>query len=105
MKGYRKSSGVYIELSDGTPVGDTLVQVAVRPSSQYIFADTWATNPLDPSVCWRIKAAPEVSADKDGALQDFLESAGGKVVKAIVQVGIDKGHWTLTDLRAKYRTL
>lgn len=42
---------------------------------------------------------------KDDDLARFLESTGSKALKAIVQVGIEKGLWTLTDLKAKYRTL
>ena len=105
MKGYRKPSGAYIEVQDNTPISDLLVAVAVRPSANHVFSDTWATAPMDTAVCWRLKTAAELTAEKDTALQDFLESAGGKVVKAIVQVGIDKGHWTLAELRAKYRIL
>lgn len=63
MKGYRKAIGAYIELSDGTPVGDTLVPVAIRPSVNHVFADTWQTAPLDPAVCWRAKTNAELDAD------------------------------------------
>lgn len=105
MKAYRKPSGVYIELGDTTPVSDQLVQVATRPSLTHVFSDTWNTDPMNAAVCWRLKTAPELIAEKNAALQDFLESPGGKAVKAIVQVGIEKGHWTLDELRTKYRTL
>lgn len=105
MQAYRKPSGIYIELANGTPVVDTLISVSLRPSFNHVFSDTWDSNPMDPAVCWRLKTAAELTAEKDTDLQDFLESPGGKVVKAIVQVGIDKGHWTLTELRTKYRSL
>jgi len=105
MKGYRKPSGVYLEVQDNTPVSDQLVPVALRPSLNHAFSDTWNTNPMDPAVCWRLKTAAEQTAEKDTALQEFLDSAGGKVVKAIVQVGIEKGYWTLAELRTKYRSL
>jgi hypothetical protein len=105
MKAYRKPSGVYLEVQDNTPVSTALVEVALRPSANHMFSDTWDSNPMDPAVCWRLKTAPELTTEKDTALQEFLDSPGGKVVKAIVQVGIDKGHWTLTELRTKYRSL
>lgn len=105
MKGYRKPSGAYIEVGDAIPVSQELVEVALRPSLNHVFSDTWQTDPLNAAVCWRLKTAPELTAEKDTALQDFLESAGGKVVKAIVQVGIDKNLWTLAELRTKYRSL
>jgi len=105
MKAYRKSSGIYIELGDSVPVSDQLIRVALRPSPNHIFSDTWASNPMDPTVCWRLKTAPELTAEKDSALQDFFDSPGGKAIKAIALVGIDKGLWTLADLKTKYRTL
>lgn len=105
MKAYRKPTGVYIEAQDGTPVSDTLTPVALRPSLNHVFSDTWNANPMDPAVCWRLKTAQELTAEKDAALQEFLESAGGKAFKAMLLVGVDKGHWTLAELRAKYRTL
>lgn len=105
MKAYRKITGAYIELGDDMPVSTQLVQVAPRPSVNHIFSDTWATNPLDPSVCWRLKTTLELTTEKDVALQEFLDSIVGKVVKAIALVGIDKVLWTLADLKAKYRSL
>ena len=105
MKAYRKVSGDYIELDDAVPVVSTLVQVAPRPSVNHTFSDIWATAPMDPAVCWRAKTTLELTAEKDVALQTFLDSTGGKVVKAIALVGIDKGLWTLAELKTKYRSL
>lgn len=42
---------------------------------------------------------------KDDELQKFLDSTGGKAIKTIALIGIDKGLWTLADLRTKYRSL
>lgn len=42
---------------------------------------------------------------KDDELQAFLDTNGGKAVKAIALVGIEKGLWTLAELKAKYRSL
>ena len=42
---------------------------------------------------------------KDDELQTFLDSAGGKAVKAIALVLIDEGVCTLAELKAKYRSL
>lgn len=105
MVGYRKASGAYIELDNAVPVGATLTPVALRPSAAHVFADGWATDPLNAAVCWRLKTAAEVNDERDGELQAFLDSAGGKVVKAIALVGIDKGLWTLAEIKAKYRSL
>jgi len=64
MKGYRKPSGVYIEVQDTTPVNDSLVEVALRPED-HVFTDTWQSDPMNPSVCWRPKNASEIDAEKD----------------------------------------
>ena len=63
MKGYRKPSGHYIEVSNETPVSDTLVEVALRPSPDHVFADGWATDPMNSAVCWRGKTPAEHDAD------------------------------------------
>jgi len=63
MKGYRKPSGTYIQVDDSTPVSDALVEVALRPSPDHVFSDTWQTGPLNPTVCWRAKTTAEQDQD------------------------------------------
>lgn len=63
MKGYRKPSGHYIEVPDGTPVSAALIETAVRPSPDHVFADGWATDPMNTTVCWRTKTPAEHDAD------------------------------------------
>ena len=51
-------------------------------------------------------AAYRASAQaKDDTLQQFLDSAGGKVAKTLAGVLIDKGICTMAELKAKYRSL
>jgi hypothetical protein len=105
MKGYRKPSGVYIELGDTVPVSDTLVEVALRPSADHVFADQWQSDPLNAAVCWRAKTAGEVNSQKDADLQAFFDTAGGKAVKALATALIKKGVVTLAEIRTEYRAL
>ena len=105
MKTYRKLSGAIIILEDATPVSNTLTQIAHRPSALHTIADAWATDPMNPLVCWRLKTQQEQDTEKNSELDAFLASAGGKALKAVALVGIDKGHWTLAELKAKYRSL
>lgn len=105
MKGYRKATGVYLELPDATPVGASLVEVALRPSPDHTFTAAWEANPLDPAGCWRLKTAAELQAEHDAAWQALLDSPAGRAVRTIALVGSDKTVWTLAELRAKYRTL
>lgn len=105
MKAYRKPSGVYIELQDGTAVSTALVQVALRPSAGHVFSDTWQTAPMDPAVCWRAKTAGESTTEKNEELQAFLDTAGGKALKSLVTVLIQKSVLTLAEIRTVYRGL
>lgn len=105
MKAYRKPTGAYIELNDTTPVSDRLVEVAVRPTRNHVFSDTWTTAPMDPAVCWRLKTAPEITAEKTGELATFLATSGGKALLALVNVLIAKNVLTLAEVRAEYRNL
>lgn len=42
---------------------------------------------------------------KDDDLMRFLATNGGRALKAVALLGIDKGLWTLAELKAKYRSL
>ena len=105
MKTYRKPSGVVIVVQDDTPVNPALVEIAAQPSPLHTLTANWNTDPMNPLVAWRLKTAPEQDADKNAELQAFLDSAGGKALKAVALVGVDKGLWTLAELRTKYRSL
>lgn len=105
MKTYRKPSGAVIVVGDDTPVNPALVQIAPQPSLAHTIADNWATDPMNPAICWRLKTGAEQDAEKNAELQAFMDSAGGKALKAVALVGVDKGLWTLAELRAKYRSL
>ena len=105
MKTYRKPSGVVIVLQDNVPVNPALVRIADRPSLLHTLATDWATDPMNPAVCWRLKTQPEQDVEKHTELQAFLDAGVGKAIKAVALVGIDKGLWTMTELRAKYRSI
>lgn len=45
----------------------------------------------------------KTDGEKDGELQAFLDSAGGKVVKALATALIKKGVLTLAEIRTEYR--
>ena len=105
MKTYRKPSGAVIVLQDDAPVSNTLVQIAAQPSRDHTVADAWESDPMNPLVCWRPKTQLEMDAEKNAELQVFLDTGGGKALKAVALVGIEKGLWTMAELRAKYRGL
>lgn len=67
MKYYRKPSGHYIELSDSTPVSESLVPCSPRPSEDHVFSDNWQNDPLNPLVCWTINL-PDHKARKHEAV-------------------------------------
>lgn len=105
MKAYRKVSGVYFECASSSPVSATMTPVARRPSALHVFADEWASDPMNPTVCWRLMTASEQNAAKDADLQAYLDSVGGKVAKTFATVLIQKGVCTMAELRTIYRAL
>jgi len=48
---------------------------------------------------------PKTNAQKDTELQQILSTHLGRAVLAGLMVGVDKGLWTMAELRAKYRSL
>jgi hypothetical protein len=84
MKTYRKPSGAYIELHDSTPVSETLVEVSPRPSQSHVFSDNWDSDPMNPSVCWRLKTSQEQDAEKSAQVDAILEVA--PALRAMVDV-------------------
>ncbi len=63
MKGYRKPTGHYIAEEDHVPVGDHLVEVALRPSLDHAFTANWESDTLNESICWRLKTQAELDAE------------------------------------------
>lgn len=105
MKAYRKPSGAYIELDATTPVNAALIEVAKRPSLQHVWADQWATAPTTASVCWREMTLAERQAEQDAIWQATLDSPTGRLLKVLVLIGVEKGIWTLEDVRTQHRML
>ena len=83
MKYYRKLSGVYIELGDNTPVSETLAQVCQRPSENHVFSDNWQSDPMNPLVCWRLKTALELDAEKTAVATDALKLVAACLLEAV----------------------
>lgn len=48
---------------------------------------------------------PKTSAEQDAALQAFLDSPGGLVMKAMVTALVKKGIVTIAELRSEWRAL
>lgn len=59
-------NGTYLE----SPTSLPNVECAARPSLNHVLNETWANDPMNPEVCWRLKTVPETDAEKDAkALQ------------------------------------
>jgi len=74
-------------------VHDLLESEAPPPDGQRWDGTAWVPLP------------PPTNAEKDGELQAFLDSTGGRVVKALATALIKKGTLTLAEIRAEYRNL
>ena len=83
--------GQFLELPDG------FVECCERPSPDHVLAEGWATDPLDPLVCWRVKTIQEVDTEIDDRLTTDIDNI--KVMKAIV-IWVANLHG-ITPLQAK----
>ena len=104
MKHYRKPAGHYIPLEDNIPVSETLVCVAERPSKNHTFSDNWQTDPMNPLVCWRLKTALELDAEKNTtAISDpVLKMAGAAILEAVFDMKQNPANYpTAASLKQK----
>lgn len=95
---FPRTPGITCKQLDRASTDMTLVEwpaaLGAFPSDAQL--QTWVTN-------YQTYAVSNQS--KDDNLQDFLDSTGGRVAKAIVNVLISKGVCTLAEIRAAYRAL
>ena len=92
MKAYRKPAGYYIELQDSTPVSVLLVQCAPRPSIGHAFngdflGGAWRSDPINPSVCWRLKTIAELDAEKVIECTSRLDN---KIQRLLFEINFDQ---------------
>ena len=104
MKHYRKPAGHYISLPDETPVSEFFVHVAQRPSENHTFSDIWQSNPMNPEVCWRLKTALELDAEKhEIAISDpVLKKVGAAILEAVFDMKSNPANYpTAASLKQK----
>ena len=102
MKHYRKQSGVYIELEDSVPVSETLVQVSQRPSKNHTFSDNWQSGPMNPEVCWRLKTALELDAEKTVIASESLKLVAACLLEAVFDMKQNPANYpTAASLKQK----
>jgi len=67
---------------DGVPTnGRGGIPCAAQPSSNHVLGDNWSTDPLNPSVCWRLKTSQELDAESTAeANQTFDLTAKDKTI-------------------------
>ena len=66
---------------------------------------TWPTEAQQAQWVGEYEAYQASTQYQDDELMKWLGSNSGKKVKAIALLGVDKGLWTLAELKAKYRSL
>jgi hypothetical protein len=76
----------YVECYRTIPEGH--IECAERPSEDHVPADTWQTNPMDPSVCWRLKTPAEQDAELDEVAD--IEQQFDNTLKAFALVVLDE---------------
>ena len=102
MKSYRKPSGHYIELQDSTPVSETLIPVCQRPSKNHTFSDNWQSEPMNPLVCWRLKTAQELDAEKTAVASEALKLVAASILEAVFDMKSNPANYpTAASLKQK----
>ena len=104
MKHYRKPAGHYLPLEDSVPVSKTLIPVCERPSKGHTFSDNWQTDPMNPEVCWRLKTALELDAEKQEiAISDpVLKKVGAAILEAVFDMKANPANYpTAASLKQK----
>ncbi len=94
MKYYRKPSGQYISREDYIPVSETLTPVCQRPSEKHTFSDNWLSDPLNPLVCWRMKTAQELDAEKTIVASDALKLVASCILEAVFDMKANPTNYT-----------
>ena len=102
MKYYRKPAGHYIELQDKIPVSETLVPVCSRPSKTHAFSDNWQSDPMNPLVCWRLKTAQELDAEKTATASEALKLVASCILEAVFDMKANPANYpTAASLKQK----
>ena len=68
---YILPSGAYYDATNY--VNEASVECAPRPGTDYVLADDWQNDPLNPAVCWRQKTAQEIDAEKESRADLFRD--------------------------------
>ena len=83
MRFYRKPGGAYIKFPDSVPVSASLAEVVERPSKNHTFSDNWQSDQMNPLVCWRLKTALELDAEKTVIASESLKMVASCLLEAV----------------------
>ena len=93
-----------MQFPDSVPVRESLSEVARRLSVNYIFSDIWQSDPLNPEVCWRLKTALELDAEKhEISIRDpVLKMVGAAILEAVFDMKANPANYpTAASLKQK----
>ena len=99
---YRKLLGAFIVVPFGTPVSDTLVEIAIRPSPSHVIADNWQSDPMNPLVCWRLKTSQELDAEETATASEALKLVASCILEAVFDMKQNPANYpTAASLKQK----
>ena len=98
----------YVAPNNGWYCGETpeigSIECANRASQDYLLADNWQSAPMNPLVCWRLKTALELDAEKHGiAISDpVLKMVGAVILEAVFDMKQNPANYpTAASLKQK----
>ena len=87
----------------GTPELNS-TECAGMPSVNHVLSETWQSAPMNPDVCWRIKTALELDAEKhEIAISDpVLKKVGAAILEAVFDMKQNPANYpTAASLKQK----
>ena len=77
--------GTYLDVPDGH------TECAIRPSDDHVLGDNWQTDPLNESVCWRVKTQIEIDAEVDAEKDRNVDFANVDIFLKALTLALNDG--------------
>ena len=91
-----------MQFPESVPVKEWLSEVAQRTSINHTFSDNWQTDPMNPLVCWRLKTALELDAEKTVIASESLKLVASCLLEAVFDMKQNPANYpTAASLKQK----
>ena len=78
------------------------IECASRPSTDHAISDNWQSDPMNPDVCWRLKTAQELDAEKTTVATTALKLVAASILEAVFDMKQNPANYpTAASLKQK----